>query len=92
MSLVGIIICTAVFLLISNCEFFALVYLLIYVGAIVVFFLFTIMLLHLRFDRVFDFDVSHAFAIPGFLILNFLLCYFVVHDFSQLELHRNKQL
>lgn len=91
-SLVGIILCASIFLLISNCEFFALVYLLIYVGAIVVFFLFTIMLLHLRFDRVFDFDVSHALAIPCFLSLNALLCYFIVSDFSYLELHRNDNL
>lgn len=88
-SLIGIILCTVILLLITNCEFFALVYLLIYIGAIVVFFLFTIMLLHLRFERVFDFDMSHAFALPCFILLNFLLAYFIMQDFSYMELRRN---
>lgn len=73
MSLAGIIFCTFLLLLIAKNEFFALIYLLIYIGAIIVFFLFSIMLLHLKFERIFEFEISHATATLFFVWLNFML-------------------
>lgn len=73
MSLAGIIFCTFLFLLVAKQEFFALIYLLIYIGAIIVFFLFSIMLLHLKFERIFDFEISHATATLTFVLLNFMI-------------------
>lgn len=73
MSLAGIIFCTFLILLNARFEFFALLYLLIYIGAIIVFFLFSIMLLHLKFERIFDFEISHATAMLTFVSLNFMI-------------------
>lgn len=73
MSLAGIILCTFLLLLIARHEFFALIYLLIYIGAIIVFFLFSIMLLHLKFERIFEFEISHATAMLFFVWLNFII-------------------
>jgi len=85
LSLIGLIFCTAIVLLITGCEFFALIYLLIYIGAIIVFFLFTVMLLHLKFESVFQFEVSHAIAIPCFLVIHSILSYIILQNFSTLE-------
>ena len=73
MSFAGIVFCVFLFLLTSSFEFFALIYLLIYIGAIIVFFLFSIMLLHLKFERIFEFEVSHTPAMLLFVILNFFI-------------------
>lgn len=73
MSLAGIIFCTFLVLLTAGFEFFALIYLLIYIGAIIVFFLFSIMLLHLKFERIFDFEISHATAMFTFVSLNVII-------------------
>lgn len=73
MSLAGIIFCTFLLLLSARHEFFALIYLLIYIGAIIVFFLFSIMLLHLKFERIFEFEISHVTAMVSFVWLNFII-------------------
>jgi len=73
MSLAGIIFCTFLLLLAARHEFFALIYLLIYIGAIIVFFLFSIMLLHLKFERIFEFEISHVTAMMFFVWLNFII-------------------
>jgi NADH:ubiquinone oxidoreductase subunit 6 (subunit J) len=61
---------TSIILLFLNCEFLAFIFIIIYVGAISILFLFTIMLLDIKF-----FDLSYN------LIFNFFLGYFFIFLF-----------
>lgn len=96
MSLAGIIFCTFLVLLTANFEFFALIYLLIYIGAIIVFFLFSIMLLHLKFERIFDFEISHATAMFTFVSLNVMIWNLIIEmrtlNLEDTELHSMLEL
>jgi NADH-quinone oxidoreductase subunit J len=86
-SFIGIILCLTSLLILIRLEFFALIYLLIYIGAILVFFIFTIMLLNLKFTRILEMTITNSYVSFIFVILNVIIQYFLLCDFYKLEDH-----
>lgn len=84
--LICLIISCSALLLIIGLEFFALLYAITYIGVVLVFFIFVIILLDLRYRRSF-FSLSWGnFAVYGlFTIFSFLFDYCIITDFSNLE-------
>lgn len=83
-SIISLIVCfvaTSIFLFLLECEFLALLFLIVYVGAIAVLFLFVIMMLDLKSSLVNDTSNYHYLVVGTVISLSFYLLIVGTLDF-----------
>lgn len=77
LSLIAVFFFSAVFLLLNNLQFFAVILVMVYIGAVIVFFLFVTMILEFKKTTIFG---SFAY-IKFFIISSFFIFFFYLNGF-----------
>ena len=87
-SLIFCFLCTACLWLFLNAEFFAIVLVLVYVGAVLVLFLFVVMLVDVQENITYDFFLKFLYMFLLFVLFFLILYYFFnINYFSYLKIN-----